>query len=172
MAFTPRIWVDRAVQYAGRYLSTPVVGETGKIDLSRAEGTVFVEGDKPDAAGLNDLESRINTAVLELTPTTKTITWTSGYTPTTVLVYKTGNIVTIQIRYDATSIVNAFQIGTLPSDCIPTVGTGFGGMGLYLRPSTQYGSCFLQVTNTGALLIANNNAETMTYAGAFFQYSV
>ena len=106
-----------------------------------------------------------------ITPQTKTIAWVTGYTPTSQLVYKTGNIVTIQIRYDATSIANAFQIGTVPSDCIPATSTGFTGIGLY-QIGGIYKSCFLQVINTGAILIANNNAETMTYAGVIIQYSV
>ena len=63
MAFTPKTWVNRSVQYAGRYLQTAVAGMENVFDLSRAEGTIFVEGDKPDATALNDLETRIDTAI-------------------------------------------------------------------------------------------------------------
>ena len=59
MAFVPKTWVDRAVEFAGRYLLTAVSGQANTYDLSRAEGTQFVVGDKPDATNLNDLESRI-----------------------------------------------------------------------------------------------------------------
>ena len=62
MAFTPKTWVNRSVQYAGRYLQTAVAGMENVFDLSRAEGTIFAEGDKPDATALNDLETRIDSA--------------------------------------------------------------------------------------------------------------
>ena len=62
MAFNPKVWVDRAVQFAGRYVQAPVSGQANTYDLARAEGTIFVVGDKPDAASLNDLETRLDSA--------------------------------------------------------------------------------------------------------------
>lgn len=62
MAWTPKVWVDRTVQFAGRRLLTPVAGVANTVDVTRAEGTVFAVGDLPDAAALNDLETRIDSA--------------------------------------------------------------------------------------------------------------
>ena len=83
MAFTPKTWVNRSVQYAGRYLQTAVAGMENVFDLSRAEGTIFVEGDKPDATALNDLETRIDSAFANIqdelgwTDITSQCTWSA-----------------------------------------------------------------------------------------------
>ncbi len=60
MAFTPKTWVDRAVEFAGRRLLIAVSGLANGFDVSRSEGTVFVAGDEIDATNLNDLETRIS----------------------------------------------------------------------------------------------------------------
>lgn len=60
MAFTPKTWVDRAVEFAGRRLLIAVSGLVNGFDVSRSEGTVFVAGDEIDATNLNDLETRIS----------------------------------------------------------------------------------------------------------------
>ena len=52
MAWTPKVWVDRAVEFAGRRILTPT-GNANEFDVKRSEGAVFVVGDEPDAANLN-----------------------------------------------------------------------------------------------------------------------
>lgn len=52
MAWTPKVWVDRAVEFAGRRILTPTVN-ANEYDVTRSEGTIFVVGDEPDAENLN-----------------------------------------------------------------------------------------------------------------------
>lgn len=59
MAFTPRTWIARIVQYPGRTILTPT-GNTNEYDLTRSEGNITQEGDLVSAENLNDLESRIS----------------------------------------------------------------------------------------------------------------
>lgn len=53
MAYTPTTFTDRAVQYPGRRVLTPVSGQANTVDVTRAEGTEFTIGTKLDAANLN-----------------------------------------------------------------------------------------------------------------------
>ena len=52
MAWTPKVWVDRATQHVARFVLT-ATGNANEYDLTRVWGTVFTEGDKPDATNLN-----------------------------------------------------------------------------------------------------------------------
>ena len=52
MAWTPKVWVDRATQHVARFVLT-ATGNANEYDLTRVWGTVFTEGDKPNAANLN-----------------------------------------------------------------------------------------------------------------------
>ena len=61
MAYIPTTFVDRAVEFPGRRVLTPVSGQADTFDVARAEGTVFVEGTKPDAANLNAEFGKIKT---------------------------------------------------------------------------------------------------------------
>lgn len=63
MAFTPKTWVGRSVQYPGRIRLVPT-GEDGVFDVQRAEGEITADGDLVSDAALNDLEQRILTAIL------------------------------------------------------------------------------------------------------------
>ena len=53
MAYVPTTFVDRSVEFPNRRKLTAVSGQTDTFDVERAEGTVFAEGTKPDAANLN-----------------------------------------------------------------------------------------------------------------------
>src|SRR5574344_1562896 len=53
MAYVPTTFVDRSVEFPNRRKLTPVSGRADTFDVVRAEGSVFVEGTKPDAANLN-----------------------------------------------------------------------------------------------------------------------
>ena len=60
MAFVPKEWKDRLVEFAGRRKLTNVsTGEETIVDVARNEGTVSQEGDAFSAANMNDLEQRI-----------------------------------------------------------------------------------------------------------------
>lgn len=63
MAFTPKTWVGRSVQYPGRIRLIPT-GENGVFDVQRAEGEIVADGDLVSDVALNDLEQRILTAIL------------------------------------------------------------------------------------------------------------
>lgn len=61
MAFTKKTWKDRQSQYPNRRkllaTSDPTV-----VEVAREEGTVTQAGDRFDAAGMNDLETRVANA--------------------------------------------------------------------------------------------------------------
>lgn len=60
MAFVPKEWKDRLVEFAGRRKLTNVsTGEEIIVDVARNEGTVSQEGDAFSAANMNNLEQRI-----------------------------------------------------------------------------------------------------------------
>lgn len=61
MAFTPREWLARTVQYPGRKILTPT-GNTNEYDETRSEGSITQAGDIISAENLNDLETRISSA--------------------------------------------------------------------------------------------------------------
>lgn len=63
MAFMPKTWVGRSVQYPGRIRLIPT-GENGVFDVQRAEGKIAADGDLVSDVALNDLEQRILTAIL------------------------------------------------------------------------------------------------------------
>lgn len=58
MAFTIKTWVDRLAEFPNRRRLEPT-GIENTYDVVRAEGNVAAEGDKFDAATMNDLEQRI-----------------------------------------------------------------------------------------------------------------
>lgn len=64
--FTTKTWVNRDVEYPGRRTASLVSGTTSTYDYSRTEGTVYEEGDLPDATTMNDLEDRIDESVTSL----------------------------------------------------------------------------------------------------------
>lgn len=60
MAFVPKEWKDRLVEFAGRRKLTNVsTGEEMIVDVVRNEGTVSQEGDAFSAANMSDLEQRV-----------------------------------------------------------------------------------------------------------------
>jgi len=60
--FVTKTWVDRDVEHPGRRTETLVSGTVSTYDYTRTEGTVYAEGDLPDATTLNALEGRIDDA--------------------------------------------------------------------------------------------------------------
>ena len=62
MAFTPKTWLQRVVENPGRRLLT-ATGTTNVWDITRDEGVVVQEGDAFSVANMNDLETRIDTAI-------------------------------------------------------------------------------------------------------------
>lgn len=62
MAFFKKTWKDRQSEYPNRrkLLET---GIANVYEVSRSEGTVMEEGDLLNAANLNDLEERIDSAI-------------------------------------------------------------------------------------------------------------
>lgn len=64
MAFKKKEWKDRLAEFAGRRRLVDVdTGEEQVVDVSRDEGLVSQEGDAFSATNMNDLESRIESAV-------------------------------------------------------------------------------------------------------------
>ena len=61
MAYIPTTFVDRAVEFPNRRKFTAVPDQADTFDVARAEGAVFVEGTKPDAANLNAEFGKIKT---------------------------------------------------------------------------------------------------------------
>lgn len=60
MAFVPKEWKDRLVEFAGRRKLTNVsTGEEIIVDVVRNEGTVSQEGDAFSGANMSDLEQRV-----------------------------------------------------------------------------------------------------------------
>lgn len=63
-----KTWVDRISEYPTRRVLTDTTTlETQQVTVVRDEGTVTEQGDVFDAATMNNLESRINTAFGALT---------------------------------------------------------------------------------------------------------
>ncbi len=59
MAFSIKTWIDRLSEFPNRRrLDSTGISDT--YDVTRAEGAITAEGNKFDAAEMNDLEQRIN----------------------------------------------------------------------------------------------------------------
>ena len=61
MAYVPKIFKDRSVEFPGRRVLTPVSGMANTSDVTRAEGTVFEAGTLIDATNLNAEFDKIKT---------------------------------------------------------------------------------------------------------------
>lgn len=61
MSFNRKTWIDRESEHPNRRTMTNVndSSDVKTVDITRAEGTVSVEGSPLNAATLNDLEGRI-----------------------------------------------------------------------------------------------------------------
>jgi hypothetical protein len=111
-------------------------------------------------------------------PTTKTIIWSSGNTPTAQLCYKVGNLVHIEFKMPSSvGIANATElVGTVPIDCRPVYGTQYSGTGHALRvASATYADSFGilgRVTTLGELLIANDFGIEMFGAAVAIEYTI
>lgn len=67
MGFDKKTWVGRVSEFPNKRKLTYDDGNTQIVTVARAEGTVSCEGDALNEENLNDLEERIDTAVIELT---------------------------------------------------------------------------------------------------------
>lgn len=76
MAFSPKTWVDRLSEFPNRR-RLDSTGIANTYDVTRSEGAVTTEGDKLDAATMNDLEERIS-AAFEGTATTEDLKALAG----------------------------------------------------------------------------------------------
>lgn len=178
MAFSKKTWVDRWVQYPGRKKETKVSGTTDTYDYERQEGTVFAEGDLRNAANMNDMEDRIETEFLFLTPTQKTITWGSGNEPTNYFCEKVGNRVTLNFKYPTTKVLtNPSTLGTVPVDCRPSADTGylFGGNSFdkaNVGTTDKSFQVLCQVLTDGSIVVANEGGATMYGVGVTIMWNV
>lgn len=86
MAFTKKTWKDRIAQYLNRRRLTDVdTGDIKTVTVTRDEGGITEEGDIFNAATMNDLENRINTAFTEVNAKTGSdIPVSSSDTKTTI----------------------------------------------------------------------------------------
>lgn len=61
--FEKKTWTDRVTEYPTRRALTKEDGTTELVTVTRDEGSVSAEGDAFSAENMNDLESRILTAI-------------------------------------------------------------------------------------------------------------
>ena len=127
MAFTKKTWKDRIAQYLNRRRLTDVdTGDIKTVTVTRDEGGITEEGDIFNAATMNDLENRINTAFTEVNA-------------------KTGSDIPVSSS-DSTSIAKAIkelsEASTTTRPCLVT----FTGAGQSL-------SCYVQIV--GKVCIVN-----------------
>ena len=73
MAYTVKTWANRESEFPDRRTLTPVSGAANTYTVTRAEGTVTVQGDAFDAENMNDMESRISAGFSGTVPTTRTV---------------------------------------------------------------------------------------------------
>ncbi len=86
MAFSLKTWVDRLAEFPNRR-RLESTGITDTYDVVRDEGTVTTEGDKINAANMNDLEERIAAGLEDVEaeiptalPNPNSLTFTGGVT--------------------------------------------------------------------------------------------
>lgn len=63
MPFETKTWLDRISEYANRRKLVDASNNESIVTVSRYEGVITQEGDAFSAANMNDLESRISTAL-------------------------------------------------------------------------------------------------------------
>ena len=63
MAYNKKTWKDRVSEHPARRILTDLQGNSEVYSVARNEGSVSQEGDAFSAANMNDLETRINTAL-------------------------------------------------------------------------------------------------------------
>ena len=74
MSFNVKTWVNRRVQYPGRYiLKDTTSGASQTVDMIRAEGTEQTKGDAVSETTMNDLESRISSEFINVNNSINTI---------------------------------------------------------------------------------------------------
>ena len=86
MAWTPKVWVDRSVQFPLRRKLTAVPGQVNTFDIARAEGTIFVVGDEPDAANLNAEFGNVKTELDSINTNLTVVTGTLSISATSITI--------------------------------------------------------------------------------------
>lgn len=126
MAFVPKEWKDRLVEFSGRRKLTNVAtGEEIIVDVARNEGAVSQEGDAVNAANFNDLEHRVKDGFDEINAdlTDKCRLGDkvdSSWTGTTNKIIEKNGIVTISLGVKAKSALNTYTtFATIPSEFAP-----------------------------------------------------
>lgn len=87
MAFSSKTWQDRRSEYPTRRTLTPT-GTENVYTVSRNEGTVYTEGDAFSAENMNDLESRIASAIASV----ESVSGVTGVKGSNETSYRTGNV--------------------------------------------------------------------------------
>lgn len=96
MAFSKKTWQNRVSEYANRRRLIDSSNNESVVTVQRYEGTVTQEGDAFNAANMNDLEDRIDTAISDAEAAAGTV-----------------RSVRVQATAPVTSSVNTAQTGTL-----------------------------------------------------------
>lgn len=144
MAFTPKNWKDRAVQFPGRRLLAPTDNQN-VYTVSRQEGVIQEEGDIFNAASMNDLESRIYVAFTKIDDTKMVVTGDAAITATTVQ----GTVVQIT---EANLDTGNFEVGKdyyvlLNADGSYTMSLDKNSSNYVLLGGFHYGVCRRRSTN-------------------------
>ncbi len=75
MAFLKKIWKRRRCEYPNRRKLTQVPGKPNEVDVVRAEGAVFEEG---DLLGVDNLNSAFRTVLPRAASTRQPFCWMAG----------------------------------------------------------------------------------------------
>lgn len=119
MAFQRKTWVNRESEFPTRRKLTQIPTEPDTYTVTRAEGTVSVEGDAFDAENMNDLENRISRGFEE------TSALPLGGTTGMVLT-KTGNTDS-EVGWQTPKVsANNVTAGTLPTGVKASTATDYG----------------------------------------------
>lgn len=103
-------------------------------------------------------------------PVKKTVTVADGITVSYANAFKNGNLVELEVKIPPNvTINNATQILTLPSDCRPSIATGFKGVGTAwvgqpTAPTDRVFAILAQALVDGRVIVANDLGIAMTGA--------
>ena len=180
MAFTSKTWIDRSVEFAMRRLLTAVSGQANTYDIARVSGTVFADGDEPDAATMNDLETRIATGFTDVGVWTDISSLITKNIATITINYALYNSVTKEVRIsmanDATAIANVSTLITLPLAYRPTTDvTIFSSGSAKLGVNVGVADCMMasmQVGTGGTVKNYYSTNVSMYYLSTNFSYIV
>ena len=138
MAWTPKVWVDRAVQHTGRFILT-ATGNANEYDLTRVWGTVFTEGDKPNAANLNAEFGNVKTE-LDAISTNLTVNYGTCTTYSATATYAVNSLIIYSgVLYKCTTAITVAEAWTASHWAVVTSESGNNGMVYNSTDSSFYG---------------------------------